>query len=313
MRPGNGNNDRAREARILALGGGKGGVGKSVLGANIAGQLAKRGERVALVDVDLGGANLHTILGIAHPRLTLSDFFAKRVSSLAQVMVPAGIPNLFLISGSPSPMELANLKYVQKLKLFRHLRGLEVDVVLLDLGAGTAFNVLDFFLFAHQGMLVIVPEPTSVENAYQFLRAALLRKIEQAEPRQRIKALITEITSAHSVPITSPQELVSQALLADPEIGSTLISEVQSFTPSLIVNRVNTIEEHRLGEDIATACLDYFGCEIGFLGNVANDRVVEQSILSRTLAIEAYPDSLFADSIRHLTHRLTLRSESAYG
>src|SRR4051794_27501646 len=67
---------------IIAVGGGKGGVGKSLLAANIAIYLAQLGKRVVLFDADLGGANLHTFVGIERPATTLGDFFDKRVSRL---------------------------------------------------------------------------------------------------------------------------------------------------------------------------------------------------------------------------------------
>ncbi len=174
--------------RIWAIGGGKGGVGKSVVTANLAVAIARSGARVAIVDADLGGANLHTIIGVPSPKRNLSDFISRRVSSLAEVMTPTPIDNLWLISGAKAVLETANPNYGQKNKILRNIAKLDVDHVFLDLGAGTAFNVLDFFLVARKGVLVVVPEATSVENAYFFIKAAYFRKLKRAEPRDRVKA-----------------------------------------------------------------------------------------------------------------------------
>ena len=89
-------------------------------------------------------------------------------------MVQTSVPNLWLVSGNQALLEMANPKHSQKEMLFRHIRGLDVDDVLLDLGAGSAFNVLDFFLLARRGLVVVTPEPTAIENAEHFLKAALL-------------------------------------------------------------------------------------------------------------------------------------------
>ena len=80
--------DRVRAPRIWAIGGGKGGVGKSVIATNVAATIAGPGTSVALVDADLGGANLHTLLGVPSPKANLSDFISKRVASLGEVMTP---------------------------------------------------------------------------------------------------------------------------------------------------------------------------------------------------------------------------------
>ena len=85
---------------IWTIGGGKGGSGKSFLTVNMGICLSKLGVRVVLIDADLGGANLHTFLGISPPTLSLSDFIKKRVSHLREVLIPTAIPNLQLLTGA---------------------------------------------------------------------------------------------------------------------------------------------------------------------------------------------------------------------
>ena len=136
---------RVGAPRIWTVGGGKGGVGKSVVAASLAAAIAGTGRRCAAIDADLGGANLHTLLGVSRPRRTLSHLLTGEVGSLAELMVHTSVPNLWLVSGNEALLEMANPKHGQKEMLYRHIRGLDVDDVLLDLGAGSAFNFLDFF------------------------------------------------------------------------------------------------------------------------------------------------------------------------
>ena len=119
------------------------------------------GRRVVLVDADLGGANLHTCLGVDLPRRTLSDFIERRIEHIEEIITPTGIQNLGLISGAMDHLDAANPRYAQKMRLLRHVQGMDVDYAILDLGAGTHLNVLDFFLVSDHGILVLVPEPTA--------------------------------------------------------------------------------------------------------------------------------------------------------
>ena len=105
-------------------------------------------------------------------------------------MVQTSVPNLWLVSGQEALLDMANPKHGQKEMLFRQIQGLDVDDVLLDLGAGTAFNVLDLFLLAHRPLVVATPEPTAIENAEHFLSAAVYRSLRLVARRSDVSAAI---------------------------------------------------------------------------------------------------------------------------
>src|SRR5690606_3926121 len=140
----------ARNAKIWAVGGGKGGVGKSLVTANISICLALMGYKVVAVDLDLGGANLHTCLGVPIPDKTLSDYLTKKVSSLNDLITPTAIDNLSIISGAQDDVGIGNLRDVQEAVMLARLGELNADLVILDLGGGTSYNTLDFFISAVQ-------------------------------------------------------------------------------------------------------------------------------------------------------------------
>lgn len=144
------NTDRKPPPQVWAIGGGKGGAGKSVVSTILAFWLARMGKRTVLVDVDLGGANLHTLLGIKSPLKTLNDFITKKSEALEDICIDTEAQNLRLISGASDVLSLANPHFSQKVKLINHFSRLDADYVMLDLGAGTSFNVLDFFLAANK-------------------------------------------------------------------------------------------------------------------------------------------------------------------
>src|SRR5437762_4963422 len=91
--------EEPRARHIIAVGGGKGGVGKSLLAANLGIYLAQLGKKVVLLDADLGGANLHTFVGVERPAVTLGDFLNQSVGRLRECVVETAIKDLGLVSG----------------------------------------------------------------------------------------------------------------------------------------------------------------------------------------------------------------------
>jgi len=293
--------------RIWAIGGGKGGVGKSGLAANLGVVLAKGRERVGVVDADLGGANLHTIFGMPDPKVTLSDYLDKKVAKLDDIVLDTSVPGLHLVSGAHALLEMANPNYGQKGKVLRHVAALDVDHVILDLGAGSAFNVLDFFLVARRGILVVVPEATSIENAHHFLKAAFFRKLKMAQPRKQVRAAIAKVVTGSSArEVRTPKNLISKIMTVDPEVGATLVAEASTFSPSLIVNRVEHPEHYRLGEDMGAACRDYFGIRLECLATFPSDRLLVRSVAERQPIVDLFPQSRFAVAVKGVAERLAL-------
>lgn len=289
---------RKRGTQLIAVGGGKGGIGKSLVSANLAMALARRGARVVVVDVDLGGANLHTCLGLGAPKRTLSDFIEHRVSSLQEVLVPTQQERLWLISGAGDGLDAANPRHSQKSKLFRHLRTLEVDYVLLDLGAGTSFNVIDFFVVADKGIVVILPEPTSIENAYRFLKASFVRRIQAVAPDQSFSTLLaTTFSKRDASGRSSPMEVVEQLKRARPADAHRIDVAMRQFRPWIVVNQARTRQDFDIGPSVASAWLKFFGLELGFLGAVSHDESVLQAVRNRSSLLGTYPESAAARGI----------------
>ncbi len=237
--------------RVVSIGGGKGGIGKSLVSANLGIELARRGKRVVLVDADLGGATLHTTLGIDLPRRTLSDFVERKVSKMEDVITPTGIPNLGLVSGALDHLDAANPRHAQKMRLLRHVQQLDVDYAVLDLGAGTHTNVLDFFLVSDHGVLVLVPEPTAVENAYRFVKAAFWRRMRNVAQVYGYDPLIRAVTEGRT--FRSPVELVASLAERDPEAGANLARHLAAFRPRLVVNQARTEQDAEVGRAVVAA------------------------------------------------------------
>lgn len=294
-----------RRREIIAVGGGKGGIGKSLVSANLGVHFASTGKRVVLLDADLGGANLHTCLGIDVPKLTLSDFVNRKVETLDELVAKTSIANLGLISGALDFLGAANPKYTQKLRLLREIARLDVDYIIIDLGGGTGFNILDFFLIAHHGILTVVPEPTSIENAYRFIKAAYYRKLKTAELAYNLRPIVEEaMADRGSAGMRTPADLVRHVEQRDPEGGARLRAELSAFPMELVVNQCRTREEHQLGNAVSDACRKYFGIPMHFLGSIPYDDAVWQSVRRRRPVMIDKPDAEASRCIRRIAANL---------
>ncbi len=296
--------------QIWAVGGGKGGVGKSLISANLSIILAQMGQKVAAIDLDLGAANLHTCLGVDIPNVTLSDFFSKRVDDIHQVMIPTGIKNLSLLSGAQDSIGVANLKHTLKSKLLQKLFEIDADVLVFDLGAGTAYNTIDFFLSSNVGILVLLPEPTSIENTYRFIKSAYYRKLKLSESLFEIRPLIDmAMDQKNSMGIRSPADLLREASKYNPDIGQKLRDEIKTFKPRLIINQARTQSDIDIGFSIKSVCKKYFGIDMEYVGYLDYDSAVWQSVRRKRPVCLEFPNSKLAGHFQRIVKQLLQDSQ----
>lgn len=292
--------------KVWAIGGGKGGVGKSLVSANVSICLALMGHKVVTVDLDLGGANLHTCLGLPIPQVTLSDYVSKKVTNFQDLLVPTPISNLKIISGAQDELGMANLKHMHKNQIIRKLHDLDADYILFDLGAGTAFNTIDFFITADKGILVVLPEPTSIENTYRFIKSVFYRRLKMVDGASEIEQLVNDSMNAKVTngAQTSPAELMRKIEEMDPEMGLRIRNEMSDFRPNLIINQVRSQADIDIGYSIQSICRKYFGIEMSFPGYLDYDQSVWQSVRKRKPLLIEYPNSRLVNNFDRIVNRL---------
>ena len=292
-------------SKIYPVGGGKGGSGKSFLSANLGVLLTKTGGNVVLVDLDLGSSNLHTILGLNNPEKGLHDFLNKDCQSLDQTAVDTPIPNLHLISSFNCSTEIANLFYAQKLKIIRAIKKLPYDYVLIDLGAGTNFNTLDFFLTSNEGLFIITPEPTSIENAFRFAQAVCHRTIKHVLEQKDLKPIIQRITAESKTNTAlSPSEIIQAITQIDPEKAKLMVQKLSELEFKFILNQFRKQTDVNLGDKIEKVCNRHFHSRFKFLGNVTFDEKVHNSILMKEVYINKYPYTLTAIDLQNISRTI---------
>lgn len=280
------------EARIIAVGGGKGGVGKSFFSSGLGIFLANLGYNTLLVDLDLGAANLHTCLGEEPGENSISDFLSGRVSSLAELARPTRYRNLRLIGGSNDPLDMANINDLHKSQIMSSLFHLKADFIILDLSAGTHSTTLDFFLMASHQLLTVTPDPSSIENAYRFIKSAFFRKIKRYEFQLNLTNLIGDLMANKSQHgIRSPADLLYFVSKKDSKNGELLAHLMSTMNIQIVLNQVRTTSEIALGPSIESVCRKYFGINAKFLGHLDYDNAVWQSLRKKRHLLLEYPHS----------------------
>lgn len=324
--------ESAAGPRIVVVGGAKGGVGKTLLAANLGVYLATLGRRTVVVDGDAGGANLHSFLGVGHPnglvpyepplpafhggepaegglpdegRVTLPGIDFADVTSAATLdeTVELPVPGLRLLHAGVDEPARGQRRRARRGKLMQRLRALDADYVVLDLGAGTHRSILDLWLDGDVGVFVTLPEPTAIEGTYRFVRSAfaraLLREARDAEER---RALNAELRRYGNNP---PPLDLARAL---EERRSPLVEAVwrciDAFRFPFAVNQTRLRADLEIGEHMESAARRRLGLRLDYVGYVDTDDTVWNALrIGRPLLVES-PGTKASRNIEKIARRL---------
>lgn len=309
---------RAPENQILAIASGKGGVGKTVITANLAlslaQQLHERNGKVVAVDLDLGCGNLNTCLGVRAPNGTINDFLLKQVNDLERILTPTEQKNLQMICCSYTGLTDLQIDGGLKESLLNDMTRLRANFILLDLGAGTSADVLDFFLGASERIVVITPESLSLHNAFMFLKRAILRflsqKLQEEDFLASVNSKLREIVDIQQD--LNIRGLIEQVKLWDPYAAYVLAGMIEDLSIKFIINmyrggadQVHLLRFHNLL--FKYLCLR---SNLNYLGFVHFERRVMKSVQGVKPFLLRYPNNRAAREIRQLAARLILQEPS---
>lgn len=286
-------------ASIISIASGKGGVGKSVVAANLSVLLAQHGKRVVLVDLDTGGADSHVLFGLLHPTLTLTDFLNHGVERLADIAQPLAIhPNLRIIPGTGDTLATANMPYSQKKRLIRQCQELEADVIVVDIGAGCSYHTLDFFLMADYHVAVATPDPTSVLDLYRFIKLAAIRRVLSLFLMRDVMA-----EGLANRDYSSVKEVLEVAGKTD-ESGRTLAeSTLRAFQPALLLNRATGRARVNVTQ-LKALLKEYVGGSLMLLGEIPEDPAMEQAVRAYIPVVQHAPSSPAVGALTKATETL---------
>ncbi len=300
----NNSSGRRTVPEIWTIGGGKGGTGKSFLASSMAIHLAQTGHRVTLIDADIGGANLHSYFGMTHPRVTLTEFFEKKIP-LVELKIRSGIKNLSFIPGDVKSLASNGILYSQKLKLFRHIRMLNSEYVIIDVGAGSHNNVIDMFLIADKMIAVLLPDVLTVDNLYHFIKNALFRKLKNTLKPYGFKEFVEQIwRNKENYGIKNLWQLIAWMKDNFPYIKEILDEELSNFRIYFILNKISNRQDILLGSFIKSGFSKFLDLETHFVGYVEYDENVVKSIAQQEPFMQFDASSSVAQEVRSCVDNL---------
>ena len=201
----------------------------------------------------------------------------KKVDSIKDILTPTAFEGLSLIGGDSRRLGSANLPYLQKLKIMRHLKALETDFLVFDLGGDTAYNELDFFLLADQKIVVSGVEPASVLDSYAFVKVVFKRFLEQFFSKHKsLKDLAVQIRdgSFEKSKNYSLDFIFQEVRTRDHQAFFELKKQFDQFRLSIVLNMTESSKDVRIAEAMQKLLKDKCFLDVGILGTIPFDKEV---------------------------------------
>ena len=292
-------------SQIIPVASGKGGVGKSLLSANLAIALGQQGKKVVLVDLDLGASNLHLVIGQKPGAASLGSWFTEK-SDFKDIIQQTDYQNVSFIAGDSQIPDLTSLKHVQKGRLIRNLKNIDTDYIILDLGAGTHQFILDMFLLSPQGIVVSAPAVTATLNGYLFLKNATFRLLyttfKRGTPgRAYLDNLKKDSATMQKLYIPN---LIQFLANCDPTNTQIFISRMQQFRPRLVMNMIEDPKDADRAQRIKSSCNQYLGLEIEYLGLMYRDMLQDKALASQLPVVVYKPQSVLGQAIYRIADKI---------
>ena len=292
-------------SQIIPVASGKGGVGKSLLSANLAIALGQQGKKVVLADLDLGASNLHLVIGQKPGAASLGSWFTEK-SDFKDIIQQTDYQNVSFIAGDSQIPDLTSLKHVQKVRLIRNLKNIDTDYIILDLGAGTHQFILDMFLLSPQGIVVSAPAVTATLNGYLFLKNATFRLLyttfKRGTPgRAYLDNLKKDSATMQKLYIPN---LIQFLANCDPSNTQIFISRMQQFRPRLVMNMIEDPKDADRAQRIKSSCNQYLGLEIEYLGLMYRDMLQDKALASQLPVVVYKPQSVLGQAIYRIADKI---------
>ncbi|MBF9016242.1 MULTISPECIES: P-loop NTPase [unclassified Oceanispirochaeta] len=294
------------DKKIIPIAGGKGGVGKSVISVNLALSLAISDKRTIIIDLDMGGANLHTVLGMKNTNPGVASYLQDKNRSFKSLILDTPFKNLQFIPGDTLSYGMADITEKQKRDIIYEIQDLDADYIILDLGAGSSFNTIDFFLISNSGLIITTPQAGAVMNSYTFLKNLTIRFLQKAFAsnknmeaylKKNIKRMLpgTNLTLAH---------LLHEIGMEEPETRDKALAYLEVLQPKVILNMMEEEDDFQMAENLSALVKKDLLIDMECLGAILFDRNVDDSLHDRHPFLLEYQDSLTAQQIYRIGQKI---------
>lgn len=295
-----------KEPTIIAIASGKGGVGKSIFTANLAIALAQMGQKTIAVDLDLGGSNLHSYLGLPNKYPGLGDYLIAKVGRLQDYLVETGVANLQFLPGDGRTPCMADLTFSEKVRLLLALRWLQADVILLDLSGGSSSSTLDFFALAPSGIMITSLEYPSIMNMLVFLRNFVFRAFDRE--LKAYPGIAEVLMECRQVPMTqgqlTTQNILERISAKHPQAGEKARHLLTQFSTKIVYNFCLFPDQLKIGQQVDASAKNLVSLQVEHLGCVFEDRTAREATFRNLPLLPHYGQSVFAQGVIQIAKKL---------
>lgn len=259
------------------------------------------------MDLDMGGSNLHSVLGLKNKYLGLGNFVSSKAVPFKDIVLRTEYPNLFFIPGDVLVPGTADMVYNQKRSIISNLLKLEADYLILDLGSGSHYNIIDFFLVSNSGILVAVPQVTSILNVYSFLKNTVFRFLQRAFTGKKKVADYIKKVLKDPKPNALPSigKIIADISKIDKESGKTVREYVKMLKPHLVINMAESPDDLNIVESLRSLVQKNLEIDLGCLGLIYHDKIVHQSLSALKPLVLQSPESLPSKQFQRIADKIS--------
>ena len=291
---------------IIPVASGKGGVGKSVFSSNLAIAIAQLGHKTVAIDLDLGGSNLHTYLGLSNTHAGIGDYLKAKSTKFKDLLVETNIPNLSFIAGEGRTPFLANIPFDQRLEVIQNIQQLSAEYIILDLGAGTTFNTLNFFGISHQGIIITTFETPALMNFFMFMKNFLFRIISSIVRHDRqIFRLVVDSFRQNDIddPLTV-KSLLEMIHEKNPELAARAKKALAYYHPRVIFNMGDHPDDLLMTNKVDSTLRQTLSIEVDYFGYIFYDPEVRQATRQKEPLMVSLNKRPFTICIQDIARRI---------
>ncbi len=288
-----------RARKIIAVGAGRGGVGKGLVAANLAIYFAQLGKSVVLVDADTSGSNIHAQFDLPAARRDPS------LEDLEKALVQTSVPGLSLL---PAAHDAAYgpslLRAGRKARWLARLRAIPADYLVIDVGPGAGNFSVDLVLAADVPIAVTAPDPSAVETTYRFIRAAYRTRLRRALLRDKFRMHLFERALTELDALPAPLDLVRALAKMDRTLAELAWAEAKKTHFCLVVNQTRIRGDLELGAWMSMLSARHYGIALDELGHIEHDDTVWLSMRRRRPLLVDSPTSKAARNLERIGRRV---------
>jgi len=299
------------KTKIIPIASGKGGVGKSVIAANLGISLAQTGAKTVIIDLSFGNSNLHSFLGLKNINPGIGNYLVSKRYNFNDIVFPTEFNDLWFVPGDVFVVGTADIQQSQRKMLISDILKLNVDYIILDLAPGSNSTVIDFFSMSNSGFIVITPVTTSMLSSFALLKNMIMHTILEAfSKNSKVSTYLKRIIKEKKPGDFPSMEEISKSIKKIDSKSYTRLKKILSILqPKLILNIANSPDDIYNAKKLEELIYDNLMLNVECMGLVFKDESVDESLVDLVPIIKNNPESMFSKEIDRIAQKIVQSPE----